>query len=81
MNAKINKVLTNKESYSIISFKKRISYINGKTSIRTIFKYERKLEKKNVPDSGKEQPETGIIILAVMEGQHGCLHHQQPVQK
>lgn len=53
-----------------------MSYINGKTSIRTNFKSERKLEKKNVPDSGKKQPETGVIILAVMKDQHGCIHHQ-----
>lgn len=33
----------------------------------TISKSERKLERKNVPDSGKEQPETEIIILAAMK--------------
>lgn len=40
---------------------KKISHhINGKKSRRMMFKSERKLEEKHVPDSGKEQPETGI---------------------
>lgn len=42
--------------------KKNSHHINGKKSRRIMFKSERKLEEKNVPDSGKEQPETGIVI-------------------
>lgn len=46
-----------------------------------MFKSERKLEEKNVPDSGKEQPETGITTWVVMKASRVVSANQQPGQK